>query len=298
MGIPRASRTAVLTVLALVAFAANSVLARAALFGGAIDAASFSTLRLLSGALALSLLVRWRRRSARPEPTGTEGSWTSAVLLAVYAVPFSFAYLELSTGTGALILFGFVQITMIGGAVAAGERPTARQWTGLLLAGGGLVYLLLPGISAPPLGSALLMAVAGTGWGVYSLRGRGARAPITETRANFLRAVPLAVAVSLATAPALHVELEGALLAIASGALASGLGYTIWYAALPRLTSMSAGVVQLSVPVLAALAGVLLLSESVTFRLGASGVVVLGGIALATLHVPPGKTRDRSHLRP
>jgi len=271
-------RTVALTILALTAFAANSVLCRAALGHGAIDAASFSALRLVAGALTLSLLVMLRSGRTR-----LAGSWRSATCLLVYAVPFSFAYESLATGTGALILFGSVQATMLIAATVTGERSTWLQWLGLLTAFGGLVYLMLPGVSAPdPLGSAL-MAVAGVGWGFYSLRGRAATDPLSETAGNFARSVPMVALVCAASLGAMKIESRGAALAVTSGALASGVGYAMWYAALPGLTATGAATVQLSVPVLAALAGVLLMAEAVTRRLAIASLLIFGGVALALL---------------
>ena len=288
-------RTAAYTLLALVAFAANSILCRLALRHASIDAASFSALRLSAGAATLLLLMTRTRREAAPASgiagaraanpgiaaAPPNGSWLSASMLFLYAVPFSFAYSGLTAGTGALILFGSVQATMILGAVRSGERANPLQWLGLALAVAGLVYLLLPGLAAPPLRSAALMAVAGVAWGIYSLRGRGAANPLAQTAGNFARSVPLALGVLLAARPHLSILPEGAWLAVASGALASGLGYVLWYAALRGLTAMNAAVVQLSVPVLAAAGGVLFLAESITARLVLAAGMVLGGIALA-----------------
>ncbi|MEE8130865.1 MAG: DMT family transporter, partial [Vicinamibacterales bacterium] len=211
------------------------------------------------------------------------GSWWSATLLFLYAVPFSFAYNSLATGTGALVLFGAVQATMLIAAVSSGERPHPRQWAGLVLAIGGLVYLLLPGVSAPPLVGSGLMAVAGIAWGFYSLDGRSAVNPLAVTGGNFLRSVPLVLAVSLFSAADLHVTVTGESLAIASGALASGMGYAIWYAALRGLTATLAATVQLSVPVIAAAGGVLFMAEIVTTRLVIASVLILGGVMLALL---------------
>jgi len=202
-------------------------------------------------------------------------------MLFLYAVPFSFAYTRLSTGTGALILFGSVQLTMMSVALWSGERPHPLQWLGLAAALGGLVYLVLPGIEAPSLVGALLMAVAGFSWGVYSIRGRTAANPLAQTTSNFVRSIPFVVAVSLVTLPSFYVQSRGVVLAIASGALASGVGYVVWYEALRGLTSTRAAVVQLLVPVLAALGGVLFLAEAISSRLVLSGVLVLGGIGLA-----------------
>jgi drug/metabolite transporter (DMT)-like permease len=269
-------RIAALTVLALIAFASNSVLCRAALGRGAIDAASFSALRLFSGALTLGVLV-----TLRPGRITLGGSWQSATYLFLYAVPFSFAYESLATGTGALILFGAVQATMLIAAVRSGERPGWLQWLGLLTALAGLVYLVLPGVSAPaPLGSAL-MTIAGVSWGCYSLRGRAGTDPLGETAGNFVRSLPLVALVSAASVSAMHVEATGAMLAVVSGALASGVGYALWYAALRGLTAALAATVQLSVPVLAALGGVILMAEVVTPRLAIASVLILGGVGLA-----------------
>lgn len=265
------------TTLALVAFAGNSILCRIALRHATIDAATFSTIRLASGAATLLLVTVWTQRRV----SHAKGSWPSACMLFLYAVPFSFAYTSLSTGTGALILFGSVQVTMMIAALRSGERPHPLQWFGLGLALAGLVYLVLPGIAAPPLSGAALMALAGFSWGVYSLRGRGAANPIAQTTSNFVRSVPLVLAVSLIALPRFHAEPTGVVLAVASGTFASGLGYVVWYVALPRLTTTRAAVVQLAVPILAAAGGVIFLAESVSVRLVLSTAIVLGGVALA-----------------
>jgi drug/metabolite transporter (DMT)-like permease len=266
-----------LTLFALVCFAANSVLCRLALGEGAIDAASFASLRLVSGAVALVALLG-ATRGGRPR---LGGDARAGFLLFLYAVPFSYSYLELGAGTGALILFGAVQSTMLIAALRNGERPRAAEWTGLALALAGLVILVLPGLHAPsPAGSAA-MALAGVAWGLYSLRGRGARDPLADTAGNFARALPFAAAVSLATLSGIDVTPRGAALAAASGAAASGLGYVVWYAALPGLTATRASIVQLAVPVLAAAAGTALLAEAITLRFVTASAVILGGVALA-----------------
>jgi drug/metabolite transporter (DMT)-like permease len=270
-------RTLVYTAVALVAFAANSVLARLALRGGAIDAASFSTIRLATGAAALLLVSAYTPGATK----AARGGWTSAVLLFLYAVPFSFAYTRLSTGTGALLLFGCVQITMMLGALCSGEHPHRTQWLGLGLALAGLVFLVLPGLSSPPTRGAALMALAGFSWGLYSIRGRGVSSPLAHTTTNFTRALPLAVVSSVAARGAFHVQPTGMVLATASGAIASGLGYVAWYAALRGLSATRASIVQLSVPVLAAAGGVVFLRESVSMRLLVSAALVLSGILLA-----------------
>jgi drug/metabolite transporter (DMT)-like permease len=275
--------------IALVAFAANSVLARLAIRPGAggapppIDPATFTAIRLASGALALGLVLR-----ARPAAEGRKGGkaerWLSASLLFLYAAPFSFAYLSLPAGTGALVLFGAVQLTMIGAGLRGGERPHAREWAGLAAAILGLVYLDLPGIGAPsPLGVAL-MALAGAAWGFYSLRGRRADAPLAQTAESFLLAAPMGLllaALAALIAPGAHLSAAGVALAATSGALASGGGYAVWYAALPGLSATRAGTIQLAVPVLAALAGVLILGERVSLRLVLSAAAILGGVAVA-----------------
>jgi len=272
------SRLAALTLLAMVAFAANSVLCRLALRHTGIDPASFTTIRLLSGALALWLIVRLRGRAP-----SVAGSWPSAFALFAYAAAFSFAYVTLPAGTGALLHFGAVQATMILAGLRAGERLGARQSAGLALALGGLAMLLLPGISAPPPGGSALMLGAGIAWGVYSLRGRGAADPASTTAGNFLRAAPLGVALSLAMLPWARLDGLGVGYAVLSGALASGAGYAVWYAALRGLTATRAATVQLSVPVIAALGGVVLLGEPITLRLVLASAATLGGIALVVL---------------
>lgn len=270
-------RTVFCTVLALVAFAANSVLCRMALHDGAIDPASFSSLRFAAAAVTLLIIAA----SAGQRFVPAAGSWTSAGVLFLYSIPFSFGYSMLATGTGALILFGGVQVTMMGAAVWRGERPHRLQWCGLGLALGGLIYLMLPGLAAPPLAGAGLMALAGFAWGIYSLRGRGSASPVAQTAGNIVRSVPLMFAMSLVALRQFHVGRDGALLAVASGAVTTGLGYVVWYQALRGLTATRAAVVQLAVPVLAAAGGVAFLSEIISRRLIVAAAMVLGGIALA-----------------
>jgi drug/metabolite transporter (DMT)-like permease len=263
--------------LALPAFAANSLLCRLALGEGSIDAASFTSLRLVSGAL---LLWAFASLSGRSAPSPGQGGWVAAAMLFLYAACFSFAYLSLGVGTGALILFGAVQVTMIAGAHREGQSPNPLEWLGLVLALAGLVYLVSPGLGAPTPFGAALMALAGIAWGIYSLRGRGSRNPIGDTAASFARSVPLALVLSLGTLPGLHTNPLGALLAVLSGALASGLGYVIWYAALAGLSATRAAAVQLAVPVLAAAGGVAFLDETPTMRLLVSSLAILGGIGI------------------
>ena len=266
-----------LTGLAMLAFAANSLLCRAALDHTAIDAASFTTLRLISGAIMLYLLLFIRQRR-----TPHSGHWWSALALLAYAAGFSFAYLQLSAATGALILFGAVQLTMMGYGLYQGERFNRDQWLGFMLAVAGLLGLLLPGASAPAAGGAILMIGAGCAWGVYSLRGRSAVDPLAETCGNFLRSVPLAMLFSLLFIDQLQLDSAGILYAVLSGALASGLGYAIWYSVLPQLPSTRAATIQLSVPVITAFGGVLLLGEAIDARLVLTSAAILGGIALVT----------------
>ncbi len=267
-----------LTLLAMLAFAANSLLCRLALKNTAIDAASFTSIRLVSGALALSLIVRTRGGSQ-----GFAGSWPSALALFAYVAAFSFAYVSLSAATGALLLFGAVQATMIGVDLFRGERFRARQTLGLVGALAGLVGLLLPGLSAPPLRGSVLMLAAGAAWGVYSLRGKGSGDPLRVTAGNFLRAVAFAVVLSVSMLPWASLDGPGIAYAIASGAIASGVGYAVWYTALPGLRVSSAATVQLSVPVLAAVGGIVLLGEPVTLRLVMASAAILGGIALVII---------------
>jgi len=271
-------RTVLLTTAAMIAFAANSLLCRLALQHRGIDPASFGSVRLVAGALVLGLIVRFR---AQPPASPARVDWLAAAMLFGYVAFFSFAYLSLPAGTGALILFGAVQLTMFGvGLRSGGERFGALAWFGFVLAAGGLVYLVFPGVAAPPLLGAVLMAVAGVAWGVYSLRGRGVADPLAATARNFTRAVPFALALSAVFAASARVDAVGIALAVISGALTSGLGYAVWYAALGRLTAMRAATVQLSVPLLAAFGGVLFLSEAITPRLAVASVAILGGIAL------------------
>jgi drug/metabolite transporter (DMT)-like permease len=275
-------RLVALTALTMLAFAANSLLCRVALKHTSIDAATFTTIRLISGAVVLVLAARLKR-GASP----STGNWLSAVALFVYAAGFSFAYVSLPAATGALLLFGAVQTTMIGHGIWRGERLSRQQIVGLVLAVGGLVGLVLPGLAAPPLAGALLMLSAGMAWGVYSLRGRGAGDPTSVTAGNFLRAVLLtAILSSWSLLPYGHAALDapGFWLAVASGALTSGVGYAIWYSVLPSLAATTAATVQLSVPVIASLGGILFLGESLTARLILSSIAILGGIALAILN--------------
>jgi drug/metabolite transporter (DMT)-like permease len=276
------TRILILTFVAMTAFAGNSLLCRLALKQTRIDAASFTLTRIISGAIALQLIVRMRKRSR-----GKAGSWPSASALFVYAAGFSFAYISLPAGTGALLLFGAVQATMIIWAIRKGERLRGWQRIGLALALSGLVALVFPGLSAPPLGGSILMLGAGVAWGIYSLRGKAAGDPASATAGNFLRAVPMAVVLSTALLPWARLDRTGIGYAILSGAIASGVGYAIWYTVLPTLRAAGAATVQLSVPVLAAAGGILFLGEPITLRAVLASVAVLGGIALVAMERRP-----------
>ena len=306
--------TFALTLLAMLAFAGNSLLCRLALKHTGIDAASFTSIRIVSGALVLWMIVRLRGHSrmgtlpttpqAFPTLVGTShihvgrmrgggvaGNWLSALALFAYAACFSFAYVSLPAATGALLLFGAVQATMIGYGLWIGERLELRQSTGLICAFAGLVWLMLPGVSAPPLIASTLMLAAGCAWGVYSLHGKGVADPTGATMGNFLRAVPFAIALSALALPRTSLDRDGICYAIASGALTSGIGYAIWYTALRGLKATRAAAVQLSVPVLAAIGGIALLGEPISLRLLIASTAILGGIALVILEPNTPKTR-------
>lgn len=292
-------QTALLTLIALIAFAANSVLCRMALGHGSIDAASFTGIRLVSGAIVLLFLLQMTRQKKTPKNKMSKGSWMSGAMLFLYAACFSYAYITLDTGVGALIAFASVQITMIVHGSIKGHRLNPTEWSGVLLAFGGFVYLVSPGISAPPLEGFLLMTLSGFGWGMYSVRGMDSVNPLEDTTFNFLRSnLFLLLFVSLLVIIAvLFPEFvdpirsrKGVFLAVVSGAITSGIGYTIWYMALRGLSNVQASVVQLSVPVIAALGGILLLSEKLSLRLALSSVVILSGILLVIL----GKSRIES----
>ena len=271
----RRIQSIVCTILATLAFAGNSLLCRAALAQTSIDAASFTSVRLISGALTLYLIVRlYQGKSVN------DGNWFSAAALFVYAAGFSFAYINLSAATGALLLFGAVQITMIGYGMYKGERLSQLQVAGFLLACLGLMLLLLPGITAPSPKGSLLMLAAGIAWGVYSIRGKVSGDPTVVTAGNFLRAAPMGIILSILLFNSFSPDTTGIMLAIASGALASAVGYAIWYTALPLLESSVAASVQLSVPVIAAFAGVVFLAEPISLRLWLASFLILGGIAL------------------
>jgi len=276
----------------MIAFASNSLLCRAALKQTTIDAASFTFVRVFSGAVVLWLVVNFRRMIRTTRSVGVGGNWISALALLLYAAGFSFAYVAVAAGTGALLLFGAVQATMILWGLHKGERLHAIQILGLIVAMTGLVVLVFPGLSTPPLFGSILMLGAGVAWGVYSLRGKREKNPVAATTGNFVRAVPFAAAVSIIFLRWLDLDLTGVIYAIISGAVTSGLGYVIWYSVLPRLKAASAATVQLSVPVLAAAGGILLLGEPLTLRYLLASVAVLGGITLVVLE----KNRARPDL--
>ena len=264
-----------LTTLAMLAFAANSILCRLALGNNEIDAASFTSIRMISGAITLAILLWIKLPHSKKE-----FNLLSSIALFAYAICFSFAYIDLSTGTGALILFGTVQLTMIVFGLFHGEKPTVTMWLGMFLASAGLIYLMLPGIDAPSFSGAMLMTCAGLAWGVYSLRGKSTNNPIASTTWNFIGTVPIAVITSVIFISTFNVTTNGIVLAALSGALASGIGYVIWYAALPYLSWTSAAIVQLSVPMIAAFGGIVFMSEILTTRLLIASAATLGGIAL------------------
>src|SRR5437764_768473 len=294
----------------MIAFSSNSLLCRAALKQTDIDAATFTFTRILSGAATLWLLMHVLRKATANRTASTlgetfsssllvthhpslrDGTWSSAFALFVYAAGFSFAYVDVAAGTGALLLFGAVQATMILWGLHKGERLRAIQIVGLVVAMTGLVVLLFPGLSAPPLFGSILMLGAGVAWGIYSLRGKREKNPVTATTGNFVRAVPFAAAVSIIFLRWLDLDIAGVIYAILSGAITSGLGYVIWYSVLPSLKAASAATVQLSVPVLAATGGILLLGEPITLRYVLASIAVLGGIALVVLE----KNRARPDL--
>jgi len=276
----RTTKPLVFTTLALIAFAANSVLCRLALGEEAIDAAGFTCIRLLSGAIVLLCILKWGGNKNR---SSTKGSWSAAFMLFLYAVTFSFAYLTLNTGTGALILFGSVQITMILRSHLSGTRLLLMEWVGVVVAFSGIVYLVLPGVTAPSLTGFSLMTLAGIAWGLYSLKGRGSTNPLSDTSDNFLRSIPFVIVLGLFFFHDAHITRQGIILAAISGSITSGIGYTLWYIALRGLSATQAAVVQLSVPVIAGFGGVVFVSEQISLRLTLSALLTLGGILMVIL---------------
>lgn len=282
----------VITAFTLVAFAANSLLCRMALGGHLIDPVSFTTIRLVSGALALMLIIRVFNESKSNQQA--KGSWGSGFALFAYAAAFSLAYVSLTTGMGALILFGSVQVTMISVALKSGEKLGILQWMGLVAAISGLIYLVMPGISAPdPLG-ALLMCISGIAWGAYSIFGKNTEKPVVRTAGNFTRSAPMALFASAIAFSSVHLQLFGVLLALVSGIITSGLGYVLWYKALRSLTTTQASAVQLMVPVIAAFGGVVFLSEQLSLRLILGSAMILGGVALAVIKI---QQKNADHMR-
>lgn len=271
-------RLTITTSIVMIAFAGNSLLCRVALTTTNIDAATFTTIRIVSGAITLFILILLGRRTR-----SVSGNWLSAMALFGYAAGFSFAYLELSAATGALLLFGAVQCTMIGYGLMKGERMNLIETMGVFIAVAGLVGLLLPGLSTPPILSAMMMLGAGVSWGIYSLRGRGVSDATRETAGNFVRAIPFALFASIVSLPNMQIDLSGAVYAVLSGAVASGLGYAIWYAVLPLMRATSAATVQLTVPALAAIGGIAFLNESITLQLGLASTAILGGVGIYIL---------------
>ena len=270
-----------LTTFALTAFAFNSILCRLALGNELIDASSFTSVRLLSGAITLLVILAVSSKNKNDDLK--RGNWVSAFFLFGYAICFSFAYIGLTTATGALILFGIVQATMIISALVQGERPTLFEWIGLILALGGLVYLVFPGLESPPIISSILMAFAGIAWGFYTLRGKGSENPLADTTGNFIRTIPFVFVASLPFIYRINLSNKGILFAVLSGAIASGIGYAVWYAALEYNTATRAAILQLSVPVIAAIGGLVFLSEIISMRLIIASLLILGGIALVVL---------------
>ncbi len=271
-------RTIFFTSFALVCFAFNSILCRLALGSDLVDPSSFTVVRIISGAITLFIIYTFfGKRNAEVK----QGNWLSAFCLFAYAICFSFAYTQLSTGMGALILFGCVQATMIIFALVKGERPNILEWLGLIAALCGLVYLVFPGLSAPPVFSAILMACAGISWAFYTLRGKGSTNPLGDTAGNFIRAAPFVIVAVLPFISRIHYSERGILFAVLSGAIASGIGYSVWYAALEFHTATRAAILQLVVPILAATGGILLSSESITLRLTMAAFLILGGILIS-----------------
>lgn len=271
-------RTIFFTFFALLAFAFNSILCRIALGGETIDAVSFTAIRLILGAVTLSIISFIYNRK---QTDLKRGNWLSAFFLFAYAICFSFAYLKLTTATGALILFSSVQLTMICLALIKGERPQIIEWIGLALAFCGLVYLVFPGLSAPPIFSSLLMISAGISWGFYTLRGKGSENPLADTNGNFLRAVPMIFLLAIPFLSAIQLSNKGIILAILSGAIASGIGYSVWYSVLKHHTATRAAILQLSVPAIASIGGVIFLAENLSLRIVLASSLILGGIGLA-----------------
>lgn len=273
-------KTSLLTGLALIAFAANSVLCRLALGNESIDASSFTVIRLLSGAITLFIISSIKGNNKEEL---SKGSWTASFMLFLYAITFSLAYLSVDTGTGALILFGSVQITMVLLSIISGTRLHISEWTGVIIAFTGFIYLILPSITTPSVNGFILMTISGISWSIYTLRGRSSKNPLMDTTYNFVRTTPFVALLAVFTIQNISYSSEGVVLALLSGGITSGVGYTIWYIALRGLSSTQAAVIQLSVPVIAAIGGVIFVSELITYRLIISATIVLGGILTVVL---------------
>jgi len=283
-----------LTAFALIAFAANSVLCRLALGSGTIDAASFTGIRLFSGAIALFIILSIKSSN---KGLSSKGSWAASFALFLYAITFSYAYLLVDTGTGALILFGSVQISMILMSLISGTRLHLSEWSGVIIAFSGFVYLIVPSITTPSINGFILMTISGISWGVYTLMGRSSKNPLMDTTFNFLRTIPLVVLLALYAMQNIHFSSEGVILALLSGGITSGVGYTVWYIVLRDLSSTQAAVIQLSVPVIAAIGGVVFVAEVITSRLIISTAVVLSGILMVLLgqyYIAANKLKTRS----
>lgn len=283
-------KTAIYTAFALLAFAGNSVFCRLALGGGAIDAASFTVIRLLSGVFVLLVITALMVKGSDVKPGAesdvekmSKGSWQAGFMLFLYALTFSYAYVSLDTGTGALILFGAVQITMILISLFRGTRLHYSEWLGMIVAFAGFVYLVAPALNTPSLAGFVLMTVAGIAWGGYTLKGRGSVNPLADTHYNFLRTIPFILIVAVLTFQNIDITPKGAILAVLSGAVASGIGYAVWYQALRGLSATQAAVLQLLVPVIAATGGVIFTDESISLRFIIASVLVLGGIMMVVL---------------
>jgi drug/metabolite transporter (DMT)-like permease len=272
------ARITALTSVAMIAFAANSVLARLALLPEGADPLAYTGIRLASGAVALAIILALFRRGMT-----ISGSWAASGALFGYALAFSLAYVMLGAGTGALILFASVQIGVIGWAIVKGDRPTALQWLGIGVAFAGLAYLVWPGLVAPSPIGALLMFGAGLCWAAYTLIGRGSSSPLADTTGNFIRCLPLAIALIVVGIWWHGLDWRSAVYASVSGVVASGIGYAIWYAVLPALNRTRAAIVQLTVPAIAGLGGVILIHETLSVRLVVASLAILGGVALALM---------------
>jgi drug/metabolite transporter (DMT)-like permease len=282
------------TIAALIAFAANSVLGRMALKDNAIDASSFTAIRLLSGALMLFILYTlFNSKDQKNKQEKKAGNWKAPLMLFVYAITFSFAYISLDTGTGALVLFGAVQLTMIIASLISGHKLHKAEWVGIIVSFSGLAYLIYPTITTPSIFGFVLMGISGIAWGIYTLTGRGSVNPLRDTTINFSYTIPYVAILAIIMLPHIQISTEGIILAVLSGALASALGYTLWYIALAGLSATEAAVVQLSVPVIASIGGVVFLSESVTMRLIISCALVLGGILTVIIGRKNSKTEKK-----